>query len=309
MPDNRSMRRSTLAAFFRHAVIAALPLAAGCEPGTNCGATWTVDGGADNDGGCFARCAQPPATRSTGFCHESTNSSGGVVTVCQPDCTGRRPAGLARAEIRGSALGAHFARMAHLEAASVPAFRRLRAELRAHGAPRRLLDGCTRAARDEVRHARAAARLARRFGAETPRVVLQSAAPRPLMTIAVENAREGCVRESFGALLLTWQARAAADPGVRELLAGLAEDETRHAELAWAVDAWLRTRLPASERARLRQVRRDELAQLAVQVDAAVDAELRDRAGLPPPPVARALHRAFAKVAGAANGRTWSQLV
>jgi hypothetical protein len=309
--EENAMKRDTLAAFFRRAVIAALPLVGGCDATAisvngdggqdlasflgRCAQPRIVDGGLD-DGGCIARCAGGSIN-----CEASTNDGGGEVTICYPGCTGRRPEGLARRSFSGSSLGRHFARMAHLEAASVPAFRRLRAELRRHGAPRRLLDACTRAARDEVRHARAAARLARRFGARVPRVKLAPAQARTLLELAVENVREGCVRESFGALLLTWQARTAGDGVVRQIAASLAADETRHAELAWQIDAWARTRLSQRERARLRRVRRDELAAVARQLEGDGDGALVEVAGLPPPVAARALYRAFAaRVTGAA---------
>ncbi len=286
------MRRNTLAAFFRSVVIAALPLAGACNDYRTCGSSWTVDGGVE-DGGCFARCLKPGGG-TTGFCTEKTNSSGGAVTECSPDCTGRRPEGLAPAEISGPALGKHFARMAHLEAASVPAFRRLRAELRAHGAPQRLVDACTRAARDELRHARVTARLARRFGAATPQVAVRSTPPRTLLAIAVENAREGCVRESFGALVATWQAQAAADHEVRTVMERIALDETRHAELAWEIDAWLSTRLGAAERQQMKAARADELARIAAGLSAMGQTDVARSVGLPSPSVALALHRAFA---------------
>ncbi|HZS37457.1 MAG TPA: hypothetical protein VFF06_11560 [Polyangia bacterium] len=296
------MRRDTLALFFRRAIVAALPLVAGCGPSPigipgpgPCGgaqSTWTVDGGLA-DLGCDDKCAGVH-TYTTGFCSETTNSAGQPIVECHQDCTGRRPAGLRAAMARGDVLGRHFARMAHLEAASVPAFRRLRAELRAHGAPKRLLDACTRAARDEVRHARAAARLARRFGAAPPRVVVDAPAARDLAAIAVENAREGCVRETFGALVATWQARAAEDGEVRAVMTTLAADETRHAELSWEIDAWLRSRLAPAERARVEEARRAELAALASTLDACADETLARATGLPPPHVARALHRTFA---------------
>ena len=38
---------------------------------------------------------------------------------------------------------------------------------------------------------------------------------------------------------------AAEDPEVRALMAEIAVDETHHAEPAWAIDAWLNTRLTA----------------------------------------------------------------
>jgi hypothetical protein len=292
------MRRDTLASFFRRTVIAALPLvAAGCGSPSGpigCGGggtqTYTVDGGL-GDGGCDQICGG-----GTQSCKEETNGAGQPIvecTVIRP-CLGRRPEGLAMANAEGSALGRYFAEAAQLEAASVPAFRRLRAELRAHGSPRRLIDACTRAARDEVRHARSAARLARRFGATPPAVRLGPARRRSLIALAVENAREGCVGESFAALTAHWQAATAADPDVRAHLASIAADEARHAELAWEIDAWLRTRLDARERAHLEAVRADELAQIATAIEARVDPALAEAAGLPPREVARALHRAFA---------------
>jgi hypothetical protein len=125
-----------------------------------------------------------------------------------PNCAiGRRPAGLlvAQAPVR-EGLGALFARIARLEAASVPAFERLEEELRAFGAPAALLAGCRRAARDEIRHARTMTALARRHGAEPEVPVLSAIAPRDLETIARENAVEGCVRETYGALVATHQA-------------------------------------------------------------------------------------------------------
>ena len=108
------MKRDALAAFFRRAVIAALPLASACGGGLPittpdaaadmvvlgrfCGNPWTVDGGVD-DGGCFEKCAET-GHATTGFCHEDTNSSGGAVTVCSPDCTGRRFPSNARSRYR-----------------------------------------------------------------------------------------------------------------------------------------------------------------------------------------------------------------
>jgi hypothetical protein len=143
-----------------------------------------------------------------------------------------------------------------LEAASVDAFRVLARELRHHGAPKSLVRAAERAARDEIGHARAAGALARRWGVmpRAPRVE-----PRPvrsLEAIAIENAVEGCVRETFGALLATHQARAAASPRLRETFSRIAKDETRHAALAWRVAQWLDGRLDGEARARVRAARR-----------------------------------------------------
>src|SRR5204862_5506263 len=93
---------------------------------------------------------------------------------CLPECTGRRPPGLVDAPlVADGALRAYFEEMSRLEAASVPAFRVLARELRAHGAPRSILRAARRAARDEVRHTRMGTVLAERFGGRyvRPRIV------------------------------------------------------------------------------------------------------------------------------------------
>ncbi|MEO8874282.1 MAG: ferritin-like domain-containing protein, partial [Polyangiaceae bacterium] len=91
--------------------------------------------------------------------------------------------------------------MAFLEAVSVHAFDRLEHELHAHGAQADLLLDARRARRDEERHTAMMTKLAARHGtyAQMP------AAPKPtpirsLVEIALENAVEGCVRETYGAL-------------------------------------------------------------------------------------------------------------
>jgi hypothetical protein len=54
----------------------------------------------------------------------------------------------------------------------------------------------------------------------------------------VAAVREGCIGESAAALLLGERARLAEVPIVREKLQRIAEDEARHAELAWRFVAW-----------------------------------------------------------------------
>src|SRR5262249_21662835 len=69
-------------------------------------------------------------------------------------CIGRRPVGLQRRRALGrNRVGAYFASVAHLEAASVHAFATLARELTHHGAPTRLVREAQRSMRDEVRHA------------------------------------------------------------------------------------------------------------------------------------------------------------
>jgi hypothetical protein len=172
--------------------------------------------------------------------------------------------------------------MAWLEAASVPAFLRLADELKAHGAPEVLVRAARRSAGDEIRHTRAAGALARRHGAPVPEVELRPFSSRSLEAMLLENAREGCVRETFGAVVAGWQARHAQDAQVRAELGRIAEEELRHAELAWAVDAWAEEQLTPEERQRVRDARLEafhELERLLAEEEP--DAVLVQQAGVP----------------------------
>src|SRR5205814_1560141 len=81
-------------------------------------------------------------------------STNGITFACIgcPGGGGRRPAGLVGERGRGrDAVGAYFAEMAWLEAASVRAFASLAEELASHGAPAALVAAARSAARDEAR--------------------------------------------------------------------------------------------------------------------------------------------------------------
>ncbi len=204
---------------------------------------------------------------------------------------GRRPEGLRESppESRAGALGLHFAQSAHLEAASILAFLRLREELAHHGADAALCDAALASAMDEVLHTDVSTRLARRFGAEPPRPEVAERAPRPFMAMVLDNAVEGCTRETFGALVAHHQAAHAQDDEVRGALARIAEDETRHAELSWEIERWAWSRLSDAERAQVHAARRQAIAELREELARPVAPELVTHAGMPTPPVAQAL--------------------
>lgn len=149
--------------------------------------------------------------------------------------------------------GLALAEMAALEAESVPAFTRLTRELRALGAPRVLQRRAARSRQDEKRHARTMASLARRHGA----TIFASNIPhdtlpiRPLDEVALENAVEGCVRETYGAWIAWQQARQARSREIRATMRRIAMDEARHAALAWDVHRWAMARLDKEMRQRI----------------------------------------------------------
>ena len=198
-------------------------------------------------------------------------------------CTGRRPAGLASVGggAGGDSVGGWLAEAAHLEAASVPAFEQLAQQLRALGAPFALVAEARRAARDEIEHARVMGAWARAHGCEPAAVRLRAVAEPDLEALARDNAVEGCVRETWGALLAWVQAGHAEDLELRATLARIARDETRHAELARSIAAWLEPRLSAEARARVRAARDAAVQELRRGAGLGLAEDVRTRLGLP----------------------------
>lgn len=198
-------------------------------------------------------------------------------------CVGRRPAGLRapKVTVAPSCEGDYLAACAHLEAASVPAFERLERDLTGFGAPDTLVRKCARAVADERRHTRTMTRLARRRGASVPRIQVAPHRARRAVTVAIENAVEGCVRETFGVLVGMHQAANAADTDVRKAMSGIARDELRHAQLSWEVASWLETRLSPAERRRARAARSRAIEALREEVSVPAPAQLSRAFGLP----------------------------
>lgn len=205
-------------------------------------------------------------------------------------CAGRRPEGLAPAVFRDpDALGRFFAQMNHLEAASIDAFCSLEEELAALAAPAALLEGCRSAAEDERRHTAAMGALAARFGGALRAPQVAPRRPRTVEELAAENAAEGCVRETYGALVAAHQAAQARDAEVRAAMAEIARDEANHAALSWTMQAWFEGQLSGAQRARLGEVRRQAIEGLRRELDAEVEAPLQEVAGLPDRATALAL--------------------
>jgi hypothetical protein len=256
------------------------------------------DGGADAGVDCHSGCSRAFGELGCGVpsisgCSALGYSHGRPVIrcdlqyhrVCMPHgvVCGRRPAGFRLQQHEGTTrlLGGLLSQMASLEAASVPAFRILARELAAHGAPQALRSAAERAALDETRHTRMMSKLAKSYGGCAATVRLRSRKVRPLSRVIVENCVEGCVRETYGALVATWQARQAQDPRIRRTMRAIARDEVRHAALAFRVAAWADRRLDARQKARVEIARRRAFADLRRELSREVPAELVATAGLP----------------------------
>lgn len=182
-----------------------------------------------------------------------------------PCGAGRRLAGSPRsAPTRArSRVGAWLADVAALEAEAVDAFAQLARELDAHDAPAALVRAARRAAREEVGHARATARLARSHGATVAARAPHARPIRALSEIAEDNAREGCTREAYGALAVAHQATHAHDPSHRRVLARIAREEAGHALFSLDLAEWL---APRASSARLRAAREDAHGELAASL-------------------------------------------
>lgn len=176
-------------------------------------------------------------------------------------CEGRRP--LQHEESLGQGgdpLGRDLASMAYLESASVLAFEELATWLEGQGAPRSLVRRCKSAAQDERHHAKWLTALAAARGARVPTPGHHDASQASAYEVASHNAVEGCVHESYAALVASARSRRAPDPTIRRVFARIAEDETRHGQLAWDLHAWLQPLLTEAE---VRDVRARQHAALA----------------------------------------------
>ncbi len=212
--------------------------------------------------------------------------------VCAPAGVGRRPAGFVLGPaVTSSPVGEWLSAVAALERASVDAFQILRRELRHHGAPVTLIAESYGAEADEVRHARVMAALAEREGGRVEEVKVARGPIRSLEAIATENAIEGCVRETYGALVAGWQAKHASRGDIRRIMQRIAFDETEHATLAHRVHEWLMTQLDPAACNRVQTALDKEMDQLISQSHRESDPRVVDELGVPDARVATHLAR------------------
>ena len=128
------------------------------------------------------------------------------------------------------------------EHASVASFLRFGLDLLACGAPPDLVAAASLAAADEVAHAQlcfsVAARLDGRHVGPGPLDCGGVAARTDLAAAVAAAVHEGCVGETVAAAMAATAARLAVDAATVRALEKIADDEARHAELAWRFVAW-----------------------------------------------------------------------
>jgi hypothetical protein len=185
-------------------------------------------------------------------------------------------------------LATRWTNTAAFEHASVASFARFGLQLLALGAPPALVRGTSRAAVDEIEHARLAYGLASAYGGAP-------VGPGPLDLRGLELAarwrdvvrdliEEACVGETLNVAQALEDA-VDAEPEVRAALERIATDELRHAQLAWQSLAWLLRGASDSDR----KWALSTLEGAIVRVDGSSDELRRETARRVLTPVARAL--------------------
>jgi hypothetical protein len=213
----------------------------------------------------------------------------------QARCEGRRPLGWQADDSPIASVQQQLDSTAVMELVSITAFLELAVQLEARGAPLELVARCRAAARDERRHVELLVSL----GADRPSTTVEpAAAMTSLLEIALHNAVEGCVNETWAALRVRHQAEHAPLPSMRSALRRIAVDEARHAQLAWELHDWFVGVLEPTHAREVEAARARALAQLestASQQALMVPRTVREALGLPEPRLASTLASDFGR--------------
>jgi hypothetical protein len=142
-----------------------------------------------------------------------------------------------------AAAAERWTRAALDEHASVAAFARSMLQLLGLGAPAGLIDATRAALADEVEHARVgfavASALAGREIGPGPLPAATGVMATSATEVALATFAEGCVGETIAAAIAGVAAARCEDPGLQAALQRIADDELRHAALAWRSLQWL----------------------------------------------------------------------
>lgn len=224
-------------------------VACGCAPGAACddpGAACTAprsEAVSAKEGGRRGRavcCYQIPDHCAPPWVGRVLRGEDGALAVCPP----ATPRGdwSAFCDDGAPPHAARWERIAAMEHASVASFARASLSLLALGAPPDLVADTHRAALDEIEHARLAYGLAgggRESMGPAPLVAaVAPLAPANHGSFARATFLDACVGETLGAEAARRESLVARSAAERVVLSRIAEDEARHAELAWRTLAW-----------------------------------------------------------------------
>ena len=181
-------------------------------------------------------------------------------------------------------------------------FARFNLQLLAVGAPPDLIAGATRAQGDEISHARScfgvASVLAGRELGPGP-LDLQGtwSGQTDMAELLEENLREGCINETLAAAEAAWLAERCTVPALAKTLGTIAEDEARHAALAWRTARWILQQRP-------------DLRDLAARILSSATALESDSANLPHDDAWMAEYGCMpAKAAAELRSEVWQQVL
>ena len=241
--------------------------AAGTGGGGSGGVIGTGGGGSGGSGGIIVRDGGPPtptpgrpfliegSARQAPACGSDAWRDGTITPCTEPFGTALR-----------RRLAEAWTQVALLEHASIAAFARFTLQLLAVGAPADLVEASNRATADETAHARLAFSIASAFGDKPvgpgPLAVDGALDATSLRDVVVATIREGCIGETVSAVQAAEALSYVTDPALRQALTKIADDETRHAQLAWRFVQW------ALERgdAKLKNAVRDEFARAKASI-------------------------------------------
>ncbi len=213
----------------------------GCSEGLQLPVTNAQRAAGKKDACCYA--SEPDCTPPwVGRVLSSDNGPARAATAQRGDWIEELPLAFDDVEpLERARLARHYHAMALGEHAAVASFAATSLVLLAHGAPPDLVAATHAAAIDEIAHAKLAFAIARAFGAGSlgPGVfTLPAVAVPTLAEFAVSTLRDACIPETIGALVVREAALQVHDPRLRAALSKVAEDEARHAELAFRTLAW-----------------------------------------------------------------------
>ena len=145
-------------------------------------------------------------------------------------------------------VGLKWLQQAEGEHASIASFARHTLQLMSIGAPSELLEASQAASIDEIKHAKMCYGIASIFMERDviPGVldVDDSLGELELKDIIRSIIQEGCIDETLAAIEAHYRKSLAQDPSVKSTLKEIADDETRHAKLAWDTISWVSKKHP-----------------------------------------------------------------
>ena len=207
--------------------------------------------------------------------------------TCPRPVPGRMPNGLVRGnspatpQASVNTLGQYLSDMATMETAAITAFYYLSKELEAYHAPQGLIDRAKQAVIEESRLAEMASLLAASYDGVAAEVTVDEFSLRPLYDIALENAVEGCINETFAAACGLWQSEQAQLDTFREVIAHITDEELGHAELSWDIHQWIMPQLSEAEQRRIQQAQVEAIENLLFEFKQESDPVLQAAFGLP----------------------------